>query len=63
MPAFLASFVGGIMISVLKTIGWQKLFTKVAEDTLYLLAKKTSNDYAKSLATRVADSLKESEGK
>lgn len=57
----LASFVGGIMMSVLKAIGWQKLVTKIAEDSLRLLAKKTDNEFAKSIATRFADSLDESE--
>lgn len=64
MPyGILASFVGGIMMSVLKTIGWQKLVTKIAEDSLRLLAKKTNDEFAKSVATRFADSLEESETK
>ena len=55
--------VSAVLVGILQAIGWKKLVMNVAEDMLYLAAKKTSNEVVKSLATRVADSLKEAEGK
>lgn len=63
MPAFFTTVVGKILVGVLASIGWQKLVMKVAEDMLYLVAKKVDNDAVKAVSTRVADALKEAEEK
>lgn len=59
----LTGIVSAVLVGILQAIGWKKLVMNVAEDMLYLAAKKTSNEVVKSLATRVADSLKEAEEK
>jgi hypothetical protein len=55
--------VGKVLVGILASIGWEKLVMKVAEDMLYLVAKKVDNDAVKALSTRVADALKEAEEK
>lgn len=62
-PGMFTSIIGSVLVGILQAIGWKKLIIKVAEDMLYLVAKKTDNEVAKSLSTRFADSLKESEEK
>jgi hypothetical protein len=60
MPA-LASVISSILVSILTTLGWQKLIVKVAEDVLYYIANKISNDLAKKLLNDMGDALKELE--
>lgn len=55
--------ISAILVGILQAIGWKKLVMKVAEDMLYLVAKKVDNEAVKAVSTRVADALKEAEDK
>lgn len=59
----MTSFISAMLVGILSAFGWQKLILGVAEDMLSLVAKKTTNDVAKSLATRFADGIKDLETK
>lgn len=56
--------ISAILVGILRSIGWEKLVLRVAEDMLYLVAKRVDIEAVKLLSIRVADALKEvDEGK